>query len=353
MRLLRGPIKRPRRASLRAVDFFAGCGGLTQGLKDAGFNVAAAVEIDADAAGVYSANHPDVALFRRDIRSISADWLMRALNVVPGELDLVAGCPPCQGFSALTSRNGSRRVDDPRNDLIKEFLRFIRKMRPRTVMMENVPPLGREPVFAAFCHQLNRIGYEVTWTIFDVAAFGVPQRRKRLILLAAQSGSPVLARSSARMTVRDAISALPPAGESGDPIHDLPEHRSDKILRLIRQIPKDGGSRGSLPTHAQLSCHKRCAGFNDVYGRMAWDTVAPTITSGCSNPSKGRFLHPEEDRCITLREASLLQGFPTTYRFEASLGKEKLALMIGNALPPNFVRLHGKQLTKMLLPGTP
>ena len=118
-------------------------------------------------------------------------------------------------------------------------------------------------------------------------------------------------------------------------------------MELIQRIPKNGGSRTDLPEEDQLECHKRCNGFKDVYGRMAWGDVAPTITSGCSNPSKGRFLHPEEDRAITLREAALLQGFPLRYKFPTS-NKSAVALMIGNALPPPFITAHARMIRDTL-----
>jgi DNA (cytosine-5)-methyltransferase 1 len=124
----------------------------------------------------------------------------------------------------------------------------------------------------------------------------------------------------------------------------LPEKRAGTVLKLIRDIPKDGGSRGDLPRARQLRCHKKSDGFSDIYGRMAWKKVAPTITSGCFNPSKGRFLHPESDRAITMREAALLQGFPRDYSFALSYGKQAIALMIGNALPPEFIRRHALEI---------
>lgn len=117
---------------------------------------------------------------------------------------------------------------------------------------------------------------------------------------------------------------------------------------MIRDIPKDGGSRTDLPRDRQLDCHKDCDGFRDIYGRMAWDKVAPTITGGCFNPSKGRFLHPEQNRAITLREAALLQTFPRRYHFDLSSGKEAAALMIGNALPPEFIRRQANQVRKAI-----
>ena len=150
-------------------------------------------------------------------------------------------------------------------------------------------------------------------------------------------------------TVRDTISILPPAGNSSDPLHISDEtRRSDKVKKLISLVPKDGGSRTDLPEEYQLECHKKTTGFRDVYSRMAWDQPSPTITGGCNNPSKGRFLHPEENRVITLREAALLQTFPVDYKFSFKSGKSGVAMMIGNALPPAFIEYHARNLMNHL-----
>ncbi len=159
---------------------------------------------------------------------------------------------------------------------------------------------------------------------------------------------PFAEKSGRRKTVEEAIGGLPEAGQSGDPVHDMPENRTPKVLEIIRLIPKDGGSRRDLPEEFQLECHKRCNGFKDVYGRMAWNDVAPTIAGGCFNPSKGRFLHPEEDRAITMREAALLQGFPRRYKFPVTDNKSAVALMIGNALPPPFIAAHARSIKRAL-----
>jgi DNA (cytosine-5)-methyltransferase 1 len=143
--------------------------------------------------------------------------------------------------------------------------------------------------------------------------------------------------------VRQAIGALPPPGDSGDELHDLPEKRSEKVAQIIRAIPTNGGSRSALGSQ-QLECHKRIDGFKDVYGRMRWDDVAPTITGGCVNPSKGRFLHPDQNRTITLREALLLQGFPADYQISLARGKFAAAELIGNAIPPPMVASYALSL---------
>lgn len=323
-----------------AIDLFAGAGGLTQGLKGAGFDVRSAVEFDATAAESYSLNHPSVKLIHADIRRVSGVELSAAANVPRGELALLSGCPPCQGFSTLRTRK-TGVADDPRNDLIFEILRLVRSLRPKAVLMENVPGLASQTRFERFRDGLSRAGYGHDVSIVNASWFGVPQRRQRLVLLGLRNGIPPQGwcdPTGIRRTVRDAIACLRKAGESGDPLHDLPERRSLLVMERIAKIPKDGGSRGGLPKEIQLECHNRSNGFHDVYGRLAWDDIAPTITSGCINPSKGRFLHPTEDRAITLREAALLQTFPPEYQFSLSRGKEHAALQIGNAFPPDLIR---------------
>ena len=332
-----------------AVDLFSGCGGLTLGLRNAGFRVVAAVEMDSGAIKTYQANHTEVAMWQGDIRNLEPDELLEKLAPQERRIGLLAGCPPCQGFSRIRTLNGSRPIADPRNDLLLDFQRFVIGLKPRCVMMENVPGVARDGKFREFCDVLKGMGYIGDHRTLDVAKYGVPQRRSRLIYLAGYNVRiPFGEETPHRRTVRDALFGLARAGDSGDHAHDMPERRSARIMKLIRAIPKDGGSRADLPPSLHLDCHKRCTGFSDVYGRMAWDNVAPTITSGCYNPSKGRFLHPDEDRAITIREAALLQDFPRTYKFPRDIGKESLAEMIGNALPPLFVEAHSKAVCQVL-----
>jgi DNA (cytosine-5)-methyltransferase 1 len=332
-----------------AVDIFCGCGGLTLGLKEAGFKVLGAVDVDPLSVITYLANHPDVKVWEVDIRQLNPSKLASTLGLEKKRLDLLAGCPPCQGFSTMRTLNGALSIEDPRNDLLLDFQRFVEALRPRAVMLENVPGLRNDSRFAAFCKRMKDIGYLGHHRVLNAAKYGVPQRRRRLIYLAGYGMEIPFANPVHKpITVRDAIKELPKAGESGDPVHDIPEQRTTKVMELIRRIPKNGGSRTDLPEEDQLDCHKRCNGFKDVYGRLAWDDVAPTITSGCFNPSKGRFLHPEEDRAITMREAALLQGFPQSYNFPIADKKSAIALMIGNALPPPFITAHARQIIYMI-----
>ncbi|MDD2754460.1 MAG: DNA cytosine methyltransferase [Methanothrix sp.] len=338
------PKKRPI-----AIDLFSGSGGLTLGLKQAGFRVIGAVECDSLAAETYRVNHKNTVLWETDIRALSISDVKGRLKLKTGELDLLAGCPPCQGFSSMRTLNGKRNIVDPRNDLVFEFLRFIKEIEPKAIMMENVPGLAKDGRLAAFCEEIKRLGYFSKCEILDAANFGVPQRRHRMVLLATKYGAPNFASpDTKRLTVKETISFLPPAGESEDPLHNLAETRSSRILNLIKIIPKDGGSRKDIGAENQLDCHKKCNGFKDVYGRMSWNDVAPTITGGCVNPSKGRFLHPEYNRAITLREAALLQTFPLDYYFSLRRGKMPAAELIGNSLPPEFIRRHAIVLKEYL-----
>ncbi|MGA7894222.1 MAG: DNA cytosine methyltransferase [Candidatus Sulfotelmatobacter sp.] len=338
-----------RKRRLTAIDLFSGCGGLTQGLRKAGFEVLGAIENDERAAATYGINHPDVHLWIGDIRNVRIGSVSRTLGLRKGDLDLLAGCPPCQGFSAMRTLNGNRLIRDGRNDLVSEFLRFVEALRPRAVMMENVPGLAKDRRFKDFCKRLREMGYVGEHHILNAAQFGVPQRRRRLIYLAGRNQKLTFAEpETSSRSVRDAIGSLPPAGRSGDSVHDIPERRSARVRNPIKRIPKNGGGRTDLPEHSQLECHKSCDGFKDVYGRMGWDELAPTITSGFFNPSKGRFLHPRKNRAITVREAALLQGFPKSYKFNARDGKVALALMIGNALPPPFIAAHARLVAQDL-----
>lgn len=332
----------------KAIDLFSGCGGLTLGLKQAGFRVIGAVEIDSLAVNTYKANHRRVHVWEKDICKLSVAEVKRKLNLRRGQLDLLAGCPPCQGFSTMRTLNGKHRINDPRNDLLLQFMRFVRLLRPKAIMMENVPGLLKDRRLKKALADLDEMDYECSTAILNAANYGVPQRRRRFILLAGHRTTiPFARRAKCQPVVRSAFAKLGERAKK-DPLHNYKENRSEKVKRIIRLIPSDGGSRFTLGRRAQLPCHKRVDGFKDVYGRMSWDEVAPTITSGCFNPSKGRFLHPTRHRAITLREAALLQSFPKAYFFSLDRGRILAAEMIGNALPPEFIRRHAIRLLQAL-----
>jgi DNA (cytosine-5)-methyltransferase 1 len=334
---------------VRAIDLFAGPGGLTVGLKSAGFAVVAAVESEDLAVKTYGANHPDVLVRHADIRTVDPAELLADLGLTASDIDLCAGCPPCQGFSSVRTLNGKKIVEDPRNDLIAEYVRFVRAILPRAIMLENVPGLMRDDRFRVAARELESLGYPAVdgTRILNAADHGVPQNRRRLVLLCVRNGTVTFPSVEAkRKTVRETIGHLAAAGESGDPLHDLGEHRCDRVMAIINAIPENGGGRLDLPDNQRLKCHENFTGFKDVYGRMSWDRPAPTITGGCHNPSKGRFLHPVAHRAITLREAALLQGFPPKYEFSLDRGKLAAAAMIGNAVPPPLVAAQAAAIAR-------
>lgn len=347
----------------KAVDLFAGGGGLTVGLKAAGFNVISAVENAREAARVYKANHPEVDLFDGDIREVSGRDLRRLL---PGEVvDLIAGCPPCQGFTSLTSKY---KRDDARNSLIDEMRRIIVEVRPRAVMMENVPGLslkGKDRL-NSFIDVLKSEGYVINWKVVQVADYGTPQFRRRLVLLAGRGFSIAIPKPthskngedglSRWRTVRDVICGLPkpetfrlkvlPKGGTVSDWHYVRQLSPENKERI--QLAKPGGSWSDYPDEKRPNCHRNgYRGFSNVYGRMSWDAVAPTMTAGCTTLSKGRFGHPAEDRTISLREAALLQEFPDDYKLPTPY-MEYACSVVGNALPCGFAEAMARQVSLAL-----
>jgi DNA (cytosine-5)-methyltransferase 1 len=239
----------------------------------------------------------------------------------------------------MRTKNGNRWTRDARNELIFDVLRLVRSLKPKSVMVENVPGLAKSKRFAVFRNKLRALGYLVKWDILNAVNYAVPQKRRRLVLLASKGKEPEFAAIVANhRTVRDVIGRLSPPRRSRDPLHNYSARRSEKVEKIIKRIPLNGGSRAALGRRGQLKCHTRTDGYKDVYGRMAWDKPSPTITGGCINPSKGRFLHPSAHRAISLREAALLQTFPKAYRFSLDHGRYSAALLIGNALPPEFIK---------------
>lgn len=341
------------------VDLFSGAGGTGLGFFRAGYRIIGAVEIDNYAAQTYKNNlHVDVT--QQDIRDLCPREFRLSVGIEPGDLDVLVGCPPCQGFSRLRNGNGE---DDPRNDLVLRYLDYVREFMPKFVLFENVPGLTRTEYGQKFYTKLlaglrqlqfnGTLGYELIEQEVDAADYGVAQHRKRVIVVGGREGktpsfpmkthcrpnrSDLTIGSFHRWrTVRDEIAEFPVlvAGENGEGSGRYPNHiapkTGDKVLQFIRAVPHDGGSRADVPKDMWLDCHtKYPGGYKDVYGRAAWDYPSNTITSGCTNPSKGRFVHPEQDRAFTAREAAALQSFPNTYIFYG----ERIPEQIGNAVPP-------------------
>lgn len=318
-----------------AIDLFSGCGGLSEGLREAGFCIVAAFDNDADSVAAYRLNHPNTTVFHKDIREVDPEDVKKILKGKP--LHLLAGCPPCQGFSSVRRLNRRRSVKDERNNLVLEYLRFVKALRPVTIMMENVPGLINYSLFKRVIRELDRMGYNPKVKVVGIQEYGVPQRRKRLVMAGSLLGELDTAKPTGeKITVRDVIGHIESVAETKDPVHRIVASHRLPVMRRIKATPKDGGSRSDVPEF-ELECHKKNGvGFNDVYGRLRWDDYSSTITGGCLNPSKGRFLHPEKNRNITAREAALLQTFPRNYKFPNTISKTSISLLIGNALPPKF-----------------
>lgn len=332
-----------------SIDLFCGVGGLTLGLHKAGFLTKFAVEIDEIASKSYKLNHKKTKVITDDIRDINIKTIIKELG--GKTIHLLAGCPPCQGFSSIRRLNKPNPIEDERNSLITEIVRFIKELKPYTFMMENVPGLALDDSFIRAITEIEKAGYfKPDWEVVNVREYGVPQNRKRLVLVGSRLAPIKVARpNNKKKTVRQVIGKLPPPEESNDPLHKIYPRHTKRIYNLIKDIPKNGGSRKDLGKERQLKCHmKENVGFNDVYGRLRWDDFSTTITGGCLNPSKGRFLHPEQNRCITAREASMLQTFPKSYKFPLDAPKTKIALMIGNALPPEFSRIQAENIKNHL-----
>lgn len=332
-----------------AIDLFSGCGGLTQGLKQAGFKVSLAVEYDEATVSTYKENHPETRVINKDIREVTSNEIISSLK--GAKVDLIAGCPPCQGFSNIKTLNGKNKLIDERNELINDYVRIVEALTPPLIMMENVPGIVEYELFNNAVDKFKKLGYNITYQIVNIADYGVPQRRKRLVLLGSRLGTIQFPAGldGPPVTVRDCIYNLPTVEESEDPIHKIHSNHGEKVKHIITLIPKDGGNRKDLPEEYWLDCHKKKGiGFTDVYGRLSWDKVSSTITGGCLNPSKGRFLHPVFNRSITAREAALLQTFPPDYKFLGYKSKSGIAQMIGNSFPPKFSEIQATYLLSHL-----
>lgn len=320
-----------------AVDLFCGVGGLTHGLQQAGIIVKAGVDLDPSCAFPFESNN-HAEFLERDIKSISSEDL---LPYYPkGGLRLLAGCAPCQPFSTY-SQGGRSRTREDDWQLLLSFGRLVRELKPDLVTMENVPQLAGHSVFPAFLEDLA--DYEVRWRVIDCSEVGVPQSRRRLVLLASRLGDEELdlpVPSDGAVTVRETIGGLPPLGagdqDRSDRLHVSCSLSSINVKRI--RASKPGGTWRDWDPVLQAACHKKVSGstYPSVYGRMEWDKVAPTITTQCFGYGNGRFGHPEQDRAISLREAAMLQTFPRTYRFvkqEEAIHFNRLGRLIGNAVP--------------------
>lgn len=320
----------------QAIDLFAGAGGATVGIEALGLKVIAAVESDPVAASTFRSNHPECWVIENDIRAVQPRQVMARLGLERGQLTLLNSCPPCQGFSSL--HKGDK--DEERNDLVLETWRWTRALRPRIVMLENVPGLRKTTRFAGLMRRLRSVGYGVAHWLLDAARLGVPQRRVRLVMVAVRgrkkhqlpaeqdfdAAAPVL-------SAADVLASLESIDVSGDPLHRC-RRRTPLTQARIDAIPP-GGNRFDLPSDLILDCHRRLGErrvASGPYSRVPLCGPSHTLTTRCTTPSCGAFVHPTENRGLSLREAALLQTFPRHYHFTG--GYDAIERQIGNAIPP-------------------
>jgi len=346
------------------IDLFSGAGGTGLGSKAAGFRILAAVEVNSNAAKTYEHNL-NVTVEQTDIRELNATGFREKLGLEKGHLDVLVGCPPCQGFTRMRNKNGAT---DDRNDLVLRYLDYVREFWPRFAVFENVPGLVRskhgKEFYKKLCDGLRELNYELVEHIVDAADYGVPQHRRRIIVVAGRDhetppfpeathgnpGSRKVKKGIQKpwLTVRKTISDFPAvaAGKDGSAGGNYPNHiasqMGEKVLSFIKKVPKNGGSRTDVPKRYWLPCHLKHTGHKDVYGRISWNEPSNTITSGCTNVSRGRFVHPSQNRGLTSREAAALQSFPDSYIF---YGKD-IPAQIGNAVPPQLAFMIMNELSK-------
>lgn len=340
-------LKSPKSHKIAAVDLFCGAAGLSLGLKNSGIHVAAGIDLDPTCRFPFETNI-GAKFLEQDISSVSGQAIKKLFG--DAEIRVLAGCAPCQPFSGYTTK---RRAIDRRWELLLEFLRIVREAGPEIVTLENVPRLAHLPLWAEFVAELKAQGYFVAWDVLDVSRFGVPQNRRRLVLLASKLGPvqlpvPIKGKSS---TVKKAIGKLS-AIKAGVPNAIDPLHSSRALtprnLARIKQS-KPAGTWRSWPKRMQVACHKIASGktYPSVYGRMSWDKPSPTITTQFYGFGNGRFGHPIQDRAITLREGAILQSFPIDFQFAPAGGRVNfrgIGRLIGNAVPPELGRAIGQAI---------
>lgn len=348
--------------NINAVDLFCGIGGLTRGLLDSGINVVAGVDIEKKCKVTYEHNN-GVPFITKDIKEFSGEELS-SLYPQNTDIHVLAGCAPCQPFSSYSYRYKGSDSTTNKMDLLNYFGRLIESTLPEIVSMENVPQLSKEPIFKDFLKTLRDCNYNVSWHLVYAPSYGVPQNRKRLVLLASHIGkidiiNPQFDKTN-YPTVYSAIGALPhlKAGDidKNDPLHKS-ARLSEKNLQRIRQS-KPGGTWKDWDPKLILECHKKATGnsYRSVYGRMEWDKPSPTITTQFYGYGNGRFGHPEQDRAISLREGALLQTFPLDYQFlvdsSTKYNMRSIATEIGNAVPVKLAYYIGKSIMEVLLGET-
>jgi DNA (cytosine-5)-methyltransferase 1 len=336
---------------LNVIDFFSGCGGASKGLEQAGCNISLGIDFEPDAASTYRANFPNAQFILDDVRNIAVEDVVNNVPNITEEPLLICTCAPCQPFS---NQNNKKSDDDIRRTLLDETHRFISAFNPEYILLENVPGMQNvdadvEGPLCRFLSFLTKKGYQHLKFIAKSEEYGVPQKRKRLVILASRLGKieePAKTHGVndiPYVTVRDAIAMLPElrAGETCeiDPVHRCSNLNSTNLERI--SLTPEGGDRRNWPSRLINKAHKDYEGHYDTYGRMSWGKPSPTLTTKCHGYSNGRFGHPDvrQNRAISMREAANLQTFPHDYLFTGTLGS--MAKQIGNAVPCELARNFG------------
>lgn len=340
---------------INVIDLFCGVGGLSHGMKRQGLNIVAGIDNDKSCA--YGYEHNNARFICKDVLQVTPEEINELFGN-DNSYKVLAGCAPCQPFSALTA---GKDICESKLQPIQHFANLIDKVLPDIVVMENVRGcacMKRNPAFQMLEDMLEANGYRYKHEVVDFSDYGVPQSRQRLILLASRLGKIDLLKKtheSKKKTVRDVIGNLEPltAGEASQ--YDL-LHRARKLSRMnlkrISATPADGGSSLDWPQELLPDCYKKNTGKTyrkSAYARMWWDKPAPTLTRFCNSFPNGRFGHPAQDRGISLREAARLQTFPDSYQFSAPdelIAMARVAQFIGNAVPPLIGEVIGRSIKK-------
>lgn len=339
---------------IKVFDFFSGCGGTSKGLQTAGMDIVLGLDIDKDSEATYLANFLGAEFIRQDISSVETQSIKNAIQKCGSSPLLFCGCAPCQPF---TKQNTLKKTDDVRAPLLNEFQRFVEYYEPEYVFVENVPGMQKikneKSPFTDFITALKLKGYSVSYAVKAAQNYGVPQYRRRLVLIASRLGYIDLPgethgegeNKEKYATVWDYISDLPSI-RAGEEHPEIPNHRAANLselnLKRIKAMPP-GGSRKDWPDELKLDCHaENYSGHTDVYGRMKWNAPASGLTTRCISLSNGRFGHPDQDRAISAREAACLQTFPMDFVFHGNLGS--VARQIGNAVPVKLAEVFGQHI---------
>ena len=339
-------------------DFFSGCGGTSRGMQDAGMTVRFGLDVDSDAKMTFEANYNKAKFICKDIRLISVDDVAPYIKRRYGRPLLFGACAPCQPFS---KQNRTKNDDDGRRSLLGEFHRFIEAYMPEYLFIENVPGLQtvekHNGPFADFIRLLGDLNYFFDYKIVMAYHYGVPQSRRRLVLLASRL-SPIEIPPPTHgygtdhpdlPTVWEYISHLPPI-ESGETHATVVNHRAARLsplnLRRIATTPI-GGDRRDWPKELELPCHQKHSGHTDVYGRMLKDQPSAALTTRCISLSNGRFGHPTQNRAVSVREAACIQTFPEDFIFNGNLNS--MARQVGNAVPVAMAKVFGDWIIRHYL----